>query len=113
MSAGHKGARCLSRWPRRRGLKLRGRGTWEEDKPPIMGLLERGGRAVLTVAKNVTRKAVDELMGLVAAGSVVIIDDFLAYMHLGGEGWDHRVVNHSLGEYARGDDHTNTVEGLF
>jgi len=111
--AGQKGARCLSRWPRRRGLKLRGRGTWERDKPPIMGLLERGGKAILTVAKNVTRKAVDGLMGLVAAGSVVITDDFPAYMHLGGEGWDHRIVNHSLGEYARGDDHTNTVEGLF
>jgi transposase-like protein len=65
------------------------------------------------VAKNVTRKAVDELMELVAAGSVVITDDFRSYMHLGGEGWDHRIVNHSLGEYARGDDHTNTVEGLF
>ena len=111
--AGQTGTRCLSRWPRRRGLKLRGRGTWEKDKPPIMGLLERGGSAILTVAKNVTKKAVDELMELVAAGSVIITDDFRSYMHLGREGWDHRIVNHSLGEYTRGDDHTNTVEGLF
>jgi transposase-like protein len=83
---GQKGTRRLSRRPRRRGLKLRGRGTWEKDKPPIMGLLERGGRAVLTVAKNVTMKAVDGLMELVGAGSVIITDDFRSYMHLGGEG---------------------------
>jgi len=78
-----------------------------------MGLLERGGRAVLTVARNVKRRVVDGLMGLVGASSVVNTDDFPVYMHVGGDGWDHRIVNHSLGEYARGDDHTNTMEGLF
>ena len=63
--------------------------------------------------KNVTKKAVDELMKLVTAGSVVITDDFRSYTHLGGDGWDHWIVNHNLGEYAGGDDHINTVEGLF
>ena len=111
--AGQKGTRCVSRWPRKRGLKLRGRGTWEKDKPPILGLVERGGRAIVTVARNVARKAVDGLMDLVGAGSVVNTDDFPAYTHLGGDGWDHRVVSHGVGEYARGDDHVNTVEGLF
>lgn len=110
--AGQKGTRCVSRWPRKGGLKLRGRGTWEKDKPPILGLVERGGRAIVTVARNVTRKAVDGLMDLVGAGSVNT-DDFPAYTHLGGDGWDHRVVSHGVGEYARGDDHVNTVEGLF
>ena len=26
---------------------------------------------------------------------------------------DHQAVNHSVGEYVRGDAYTNTVEGLF
>jgi hypothetical protein len=78
-----------------------------------MVFLERGGRAILTLAKNITKKAMDELMDLIDAGSVVNTDDFPAYTHLGENGWDHRVVNHGLAEYARGDDHTNTVEGLF
>lgn len=56
---------------------------------------------IFTVVKRVARKAVDELMELVAAGSVVT-DDFRSYMHLGGEGWDHRVVNHSLGRVRQG-----------
>jgi len=57
-----------------------------------MGLLEQGGGAILTVAKNMTRKAVDELIDLVGAGSFVNTDDFPAYMHLGENGWDPRVV---------------------
>ena len=113
VSAGQKGTRCVSRGPRKRGLKLRGRGTWEKDKPPIMGLLERGGKAVLKVARQVSKKIVDGLMDLVSSGSVINTDDFTAYRHLSEDGWDHRVVNHSIGEYARDNVHTNTVEGLF
>ena len=45
-----------------------------------MGIVERGGRAILTVARNVKKKAVDELMELVAAGSVIITNDFRSYM---------------------------------
>jgi hypothetical protein len=26
---------------------------------------------------------------------------------------DHQPVNHSIGEYVRGDVHTNTIEGYF
>jgi len=88
--AGQKGTRCVSRWPRKRGLKLRGRGTWKKDKPPIMGLLERGGQAVLRVVKHITKKAVDELQELVADGSAIITDDFRSYMHLGREGFRRR-----------------------
>jgi len=39
------------------------------------------------------------MMKLVGKGSVVITDDFTAYLHLIGDGWDHRVVNDSGGEY--------------
>ena len=47
-----------------------------------------------------TKRAVDGLMDLIDAGSVVNTDDFPAYTHLGGDGWDHRVFNHGLGVYA-------------
>jgi hypothetical protein len=60
-----------------------------------------------------TKKAVDELMHLVGAGSDINTDDFPAYTHLGGEGGDHRVVGHGKSKYTRGDDHVNTVEGVF
>ena len=57
---------------------------------------------MLKVAKQVSKKTVDGLMGLVSSGSVINTDDFTAYMHLSKDGWDHRVVNHWL----------NTFKGL-
>ena len=32
---------------------------------------------------------------------------------LGREFGNHETVNHSIGEYVRGDAHTNTIEGYF
>lgn len=52
--AGHKGqperVSRAGRAPRRRRLKgSRGRGTAESDKPPILGMIERGGQIALFV----------------------------------------------------------------
>lgn len=41
MSVGSKGTRQTERKPRRRGLRLRGRGTGDKDKPPIVGVTVR------------------------------------------------------------------------
>ena len=35
------------------------------------------------------------------------------YRHMGDEFAGHASVNHSIGEYVRGDVHTNTIEGYF
>jgi hypothetical protein len=40
-------------------------------------------------------------------------DESVTAMHLGQEFGNHQAVNHSIGEYVRGDAHTNTVEGYF
>ncbi len=45
--------------------------------------------------------------------SIIFTDEWPAYKPLRGECLDHRVVNHSIGEYARGTTHTNTIEGFF
>jgi transposase len=39
----------------------RGRGTLESEKPPILGLLERGGRVVLKMLANVQQKTIKPL----------------------------------------------------
>ncbi|KXA89678.1 hypothetical protein AKJ57_05005 [candidate division MSBL1 archaeon SCGC-AAA259A05] len=44
-------------------MKVRGRGTYEKDEPPIVGAVERGGEAVLRVAKNFCNKFVRTLLG--------------------------------------------------
>lgn len=50
---GHAGGLESEREPRKRGLKRRGRGTWDSDRLPVFGLLCRGGEARLFVLRNV------------------------------------------------------------
>lgn len=110
-SAGQKGTKCEQREPRKRGLKLRGRGTWNKDKPPIVGKTQRNGKLKLDVLKNATKKKIRKSLK-VKEGSTVYTDDFTAYIGL-DQDYKHDTVNHSEREYARGDVHTNTIEGIF
>ena len=113
VSAGQKGTKCASRVPRKRGLKLRGRGTYEKDKPPIVALVERDGGIVLKVAEELNRELIIELLDEhVEKGSKAYTDDFPMYNKL--EGYEHRKLDrYSKKEYARGDVHINTAEGVF
>lgn len=113
VSAGQKGTKCTERAPRKRGLKLRGRGTYQKDKPPILALVERNGGVVLRVAEELNRNIVLELLDEhVKKGSTTYTDDFPMYDKL--EGYEHRRLNrYSKKEYARGDVHINTAEGIF
>lgn len=108
---GEAGHRPLNRAPRRRGLKRRGRGTWESDRVPILGLLCRGGEVRLFTLRNVrtaTLRPVIEQM--VRQGARVYTDSYSAYHFLDAAGYRHATVNHGAGEYARGEVHCNTVE---
>ena len=44
---------------------------------------------------------------------MIFTDDWPAYKLLRGQFLDHRIINHSTGEYVQGDTHTNTIEGFF
>ncbi len=45
--------------------------------------------------------------------SVIFTDDWSSYRPLGVEYAEHRVINHSAGQYVIGTTHTNTIEGFF
>ena len=113
VSAGQKGTRCVERAPRERGLKLRGRGTYKKDKPPILALVERNGGVVLSVAEELNRDLVLDLLDKhVKKGSITYTDDFPMFNKL--EGYEHCKLNrYSNKEYVRGDIHINTAEGVF
>lgn len=115
VTAGLKGKRGLRRRPRIRGLKRRGRGTYAVDKPPILGVVERGGLVRLVPMADVAARTV--LRHLFKAFDLedveaLYTDDYPAYNCLRSLG-HHETVNHSLGEYARGKVHTNPVEAEF
>ncbi len=83
----------------------------EDNKIAVMGLLERDGKARLTVIgaktfKEVVRENVDP-------NSILITDTHLSYQGLSYEYAGHATVNHSQGEYKNGIACTNSVEGFF
>ena len=115
VKAGLKGKRGLKRTPRVRGLKRRGRGTYKVDKPPVMGLVERGGLVRLIPMADVAAKTMLRLLLKhvdLEDLEALYTDSYPPYRTLRSTGC-HETVDHSLGEYARGRVHTNTVEAEF
>ena len=93
-----------------RGVKRGYRG----NKTPVVALVERNGRARSMVIEHITganlRQALNEH---VDRKSRLMTDERPAYKGPGHRFKSHEAVNHSAGEYVRGDVHTNTVEGYF
>ena len=108
---GEAGHQPLAREPRRRGLKRRGRGTWDSDRVPILGLLCRGGEVRLVTLRNVQTATIRPFIEqMVQKGARVYTDSYDVYHFLGRAGYQHATVNHGAGEYARGEVHCNTIE---
>jgi len=111
---GKAGGQPLNRPPRRRRLKKRGRGTWFSDKTPVLGLVDRKGQVYLIPCANVQSKTIQPFVErLVARGAKVYTDEYKIYAFLEQLGYRHESVNHSQGEYARGEVHSNTIEGIW
>jgi transposase-like protein len=94
---------------RKRLAKMREIG--EDNKTAVMGMVQRDGKARLTVIgkstfKEVIRENVDK-------GAILVTDTHLAYQGLDQEYAGHGTVNHSQGEYRNGMYYTNTIEGFF
>lgn len=90
----------------------RGRST--KTKTPVFALVERGGSLRAQKVQNVSG---NNLKGIirehVSKDATLVTDSFPVYQGLVEEFAGHEIVDHSMGEYVRGDAHTNTVEGWF
>lgn len=124
--AGHKGhpeaVASKGRQGRRRRLKgKRGRGTLAEEKPPILGMLQRGGQVVIQMLENVQQVTIKPLIEqTIQPGTLIYTDEYNIYARLTEWGYLHKTVNHAEGEYARDEDgdgfhevHVNTMEGFW
>jgi transposase-like protein len=82
------------------------------DKEIAFALVERGGRVrshhVPTVSAKTLRPILHEQIHV---DTTVMSDEGGA--RIGRDFRRHATVNHSIGEYVRGDVHTNTIEGYF
>lgn len=98
----------------------RGRGTAQEDKVPVLGMIQRGGAVIIRPLENVKRKTIEPIIRrYVSEGSKVFTDEYNIYDWL-SESYEHKTVNHGKGEYARDEDgdgkhevHVNTMEGFW
>ena len=90
----------------------RGRGT---KNTPVVALVERDGR--------VHAHKIDRVDGAILKGAIrenvdrkawIMTDELSVYRGIGTEfAGGHETLNHSAGEYARGDTYTNTAESFF
>lgn len=90
-------------------------GQGQHDKTPVIGAVERGGEVRFRMMERVTASGLkDALAEHVEPSSRLLTDESSAYTKLGREyEGGHETVNHTRREYARGDVHTNTIEGAF
>jgi transposase len=110
--------------PRRRANKVRGHGTWDTDRPPVLGVVGREtGLVQLWVAETVDAATLQLFVGRLTRPDVVLYTDaWSGYAWVGRTGREHATVCHTPGqrEWARDDDgdgirevHNNTLEGLW
>jgi len=83
-------------------------------------MIQRGGEVCITMPENVQQKTITPLIAsAVAPETTVYTDEYDIYNCLSGQGYEHKTVCHSRGEYARDEDgdgfhevRVNTMEGF-
>ena len=108
--------------PRRRANKARGHGSWDNDRPPVCGVVGRdSGRVRLTVAEHSDGATLQQVVRRASWPKVTVnTDEWQGYNGLRAMGRGHATVCHAAHEWARDDDgdgvrevHCNTLEGLW
>lgn len=83
-------------------------------KKAVVTLVERGGHARSFHVANVHARILRPILFQNADRlSTLMTDEASYYGPVGRQYWNHKTVNHSLAEYARGSCHTNTAENFF
>lgn len=85
----------------------------QKAKAIVMGLLERSGE-LRAFRIDHQHKATDAVVAHIAPGSRLLTDEYQPYKKAAKKaGLVHETVNHKREEYARGDVHSNSIEGYW
>ena len=86
-------------------------GSW--GKESAFSLVERGGRVRSVHTPRVNAATLRPILKeRLHPATKLMTDDAGQYRHMHRD-FDHQIVNHSAGEYVRGEAHTNTIENYF
>jgi transposase-like protein len=89
-------------------------GTGGAGKEAVFSLVERGGKVRSHHVAAVTAATLRPILKVhVHEATSVMTDEGATDKSIGRDFKKHGTVNHSIGEYVRGDIYTNTVEGYF
>ncbi|MBV8557896.1 MAG: transposase, partial [Planctomycetaceae bacterium] len=108
--------------PRRRGNQVPGHGSWDNDRPPVCGVVGReSGHRRLTVGEHPDGATLRRVVRTASWPQVTVhIDEWQGYNGLPEIGRSHATVCYAAHEWARDDDGDgirevpcNTLEGLW
>ncbi len=94
----------------------RSRQRCEDNKTPVVGIVERKGRVRAYATLDAKRDTVMSIIKEhVLPESMVFTDDHVVYddLRFHRNEYAHRRINHSAKVYVVGDIHTNTIEGFW
>ena len=92
----------------------RGRGA--AGKTIVVGMVERGGRAISQVVNDVRARTLMPIIQEhipIAEGTVIYTDELASYNRLSSLGYAHETVQHAAREYVVGNAHVNNVESIW
>lgn len=100
------------------GGKQVGKGVYygKKQKAVVMGARERGGKLRLAHTPDAKAKTVEAFVtkNVIMDAKMICTDQHLVYpIALRNFEGAHETVNHIVGEYVRGNIHTNTIESAF
>ena len=96
----------------------KGRGAYEQNKTPVVTLIQRGGRAKSMAVPNIDgANLAQALRDNIAPNAFLMTDQNPGYRKIGREFAGHSTVDHNCDEYVRGKGpgaaHVNTAESFF
>src|SRR3954453_4490175 len=81
---------------RRRLPGAPGRGTLAKEKPPVLGLIQRGGAVIRHMLPNLRQATIKPIITqAVAPGTLIHTDDYDIYARLPAWGYGHKTVCHA------------------
>jgi len=102
--------------PRNKGMQFKNKRGTGAKTTPVIAVVQRGGdvRMRVVIGRVSTAKIRAAVCENVDMSARLMTDESSAHTVLGREfKGGHEAVQHSAREYARGDAHSNTIEGVF
>ena len=72
---------------------LAAEGTAAKEKPPIFGMIQRGGEVAIQMLENVKKKTIEPIIkATIKAGTLIFTDEYTIYNGLTAMGYGHKQV---------------------